>query len=68
MVSKYDGDVWEILEFHQILSTNDILKKLEKKTGKKINWFHVHRILKALSDEGKAERFENKSGIFWRKK
>ncbi len=68
MISKHERSVWELLEFKNIKSTNQILDELQKKVKKVINWHMVYRILKKLEEEGKIERLENISGIFWRKK
>lgn len=67
-MSKYKPTVLEILSETQIKSTNEILKELEERSGRKINWHMVYRILAELQGEGKAERLEAKIGFFWRKK
>ncbi len=66
--SKHELALWEILDFEDIKSTNDILNELMKKTNKVISWHLVYRVLKKFEDEGKVKRFENISGIFWIKK
>ena len=67
-MSKYTKDVLNILSKDKIQSTNEILKILESKTGKKINWHNLYRILMDINIDKKAERFESKAGFFWRKK
>ena len=57
-----------ILSTHEIKSTNQILKELETKTGKTINWHNLYRILMELRIKKKVERLQSKAGFFWRKK
>lgn len=68
MTSKHEREVWNILDFQEIKSTNEILNELMKRTKKAINWFLVYKILKSLEDQGRLEKFESKGGLFWRKK
>ena len=68
MPSKHDKTVWEILDFDNIKSTETIRQELMEKSGKKINWFLVYKILKNFEEKGQVKRFENRSGIFWLKK
>ncbi len=67
-MSKHEKEVWDILHFQDIKSTNEILNELMKKTKKVINWFMVYKILKQLEEQGKVERLQSKGGLFWRKK
>lgn len=66
-MSKYRKDVLEILKINRIKSTNEILKELEQKTKKVINWHVLYRLLKNLQEEGKAEKLQAKAGFFWKK-
>ncbi len=68
MVSKHEPMVWEILSFNEIKSTQQVLEELEKKSGKKINWYAVYKILRMLKDDEKAELLQNRAGLFWKKK
>ena len=68
MVSKYRDKVLKVLSDKQIKSTNEILKDLEKLTGKSVNWHIVYRVLAELHNEGKVEKLQAKGGFFWRKK
>ena len=68
MVSKYENDVWTLLSFQEIKSTNQILEELEARSNKTINWFSVYKILKTLEEDGKVKLLKNKSGLFWIKK
>lgn len=68
MVSKYSKTVFEMLSFSKIKSTNEIKRALEKSSGKKINWFLVHKVLRDLEIKGDAEKLQTKWGIFWRRK
>jgi len=67
-MSKYKGEVLEILSKTTIKSTNEILIELQKKTDKVINWHLLYRILIDLAGENKIERLESKAGFFWKKK
>ena len=67
-MSKYEKDVLGILSSDKIKSTNEILKELEEKVGKVINWHMLHRILRELEDKGKVQRLKAKAGFFWKKK
>lgn len=67
-MSKHEKEVWDILDFQDIKSTNQILNELMARTKKSINWFLVYKILKELEQQGKVERLESKGGLFWRKK
>jgi len=68
MASKYRAHVLEVLSIKQIKSTNEVLKDLEKLTGKSVNWHIVYRVLAELNQEGKIERLPAKSGFYWRKR
>jgi len=66
-MSKYNKLVLEILDTNEIKSTNEILKELESKTKKVINWHNLYRILMDLKSENKEERLKAKAGFFWKK-
>lgn len=66
-MSKYKKDVLELLKTNKIKSTNEILKELEQKTKKVINWHLLYRLLKDLNEEGKAEKLQARAGFFWKK-
>ena len=68
MASKYRESVLKVLSEKQIKSTNEVLKDLEKLTGKSVNWHIVYRVLQELHTEGKVEKMQAKKGFFWRKK
>ena len=68
MVSIYRDKVLKVLSDKQIKSTNEVLKDLEKLTGKTVNWHIVYRVLAELNNEGKVEKLPAKVGFFWRKK
>ncbi len=67
-MSKYEKSVLDILETNRIKSTNEILKELEQKTKKVINWHLLYRLLRDLNEEGKIEKLNAKAGFFWKKK
>ncbi len=67
-MSKHEKNVLGILSKNEIKSTNEILKELEEKTKKVINWHLLYRLLRDLSDEGKVEKLKAKAGFFWKKK
>jgi len=67
MMAKYTELILTILSSTKIKSTNEILKELEHRTGKVINWHALHRVLFDLFLQGKIERLEAKAGFFWRK-
>ncbi len=64
-MSKHTSNVLACLQKDIIMSTNEILQKLEEKTGKSINWHALYRILMDLYGEGKIERLSAKAGFFW---
>jgi DNA-binding PadR family transcriptional regulator len=68
MASKYKPDVLDILSTEKIKSTNQVLRELEKRSGKKINWHVLYRILMDLEREGRVERLKADAGFFWKKK
>ena len=67
-MSKYKDDVLSILSKEEIKSTNEILKELENRVNKVINWHMLHRILSDLVNDGKIERLKAKAGFFWKRK
>lgn len=67
-MSKYKEQVLKILSKEAIKSTNEILTELQTTTGKIINWHMLHRILRDLEEEGKAEKLKAKAGFFWKKR
>lgn len=67
-MSKYAKELLEIIKKDEIKSTNEILKELEEKSHKAINWHALYRILMELESEGKIERLKAKAGFFWRRK
>lgn len=68
MASKYRKFVLKVLSEKQIKSTNEVLKDLEKLTGKTVNWHIVYRVLQELHTEGKVEKLQAAKSFFWRKK
>ena len=67
-MSKHTKDVLNILKRNGIKSTNEILKELEQKTKKVINWHLLYRLLRDLNEGGKIEKLNAKAGFFWKKK
>lgn len=67
-MSKYERQILEILKKEEIKSTNEILKELEKKTNKVINWHLLYKVLRDLNEEGKVEKLKAKAGFFWKRK
>ena len=67
-MSKHAKNVLDILKRDEIKSTNEILKELEQKTKKVINWHLLYRLLRDLHEEGKVEKLKAKAGFFWKKK
>jgi len=67
-MSKYQKEVLEILSKDEIKSTNEILKELEKKNKKVINWHLLYGVLRDLNEENKVEKLKAKAGFFWKKK
>ncbi len=67
MSSKYEPDVLAVLSKDQIKSTNQVLKEVEERTGKTVNWHVLYRILMEFEREGKAERLKADAGFFWKK-
>jgi len=66
-MSKYRETILSVLSKSDIKSTNEILKELENKVKKVINWHALYRILMELHNEGKIERLKAKAGFFWKK-
>lgn len=65
-MSKYEKLVLSILSKEKIKSTNEILKELELKSKKAINWHLLYRVLMDLKSRNKVERLESKAGFFWK--
>lgn len=68
MVGKYNGELLEVLSNSKIKSTNEVLKDLEKKIKKRLNWHLLYRYLSELAEEGKVEKMNAKAAFFWRRK
>ncbi len=68
IMSKYYEDILLILSSHTMKSTRTILKELENKSKKKINWHLVYRVLSKLESKNKIKRTEVPGGIYWLKK
>ena len=66
-MSKYDEAVLKALKKDEIKSTKQILDEVVEKTGKKINWYVLYRILHDFEREKKVEKLKAKAGFFWRK-
>lgn len=60
--------IMDILDEKEIKSTNEILKKLEERSGKTINWHYIYHILMKLKENGEIERYKANAGFFWRKR
>ena len=67
-MSKYKEQILKILSRDEIKSTNEILKDLEGKSKKVINWHALYRVLMDLESENKIERLKAKAGFFWKRK
>ena len=67
-MGKHEKEILGILSKNQLKSTNEILKELEEKSNKSINWHYLYRRLLELTVDNKAERIEAKAGFFWKKK
>ncbi len=67
-MSKHSETILKVLSKDQMKSTNEILKEVEKETGKTINWHALYRVLMELHSEGKVEKIKAKVGFFWKKK
>lgn len=67
-MSKYEEPLLEILKPEQIMSTNEVLKELERQSGKTINWHALYRILNELHTQQKVEKLKTRAGFFWKKK
>ena len=66
-MSKYEKNVLDILKTNRIKSTNEILKELEQKVKKTINWHLLYRLLRDLHENGKVDKLEARAGFFWKK-
>ena len=67
-MSKYREVVLSILSKDEIMSTNEVLTKVEAKAKKTVNWHNLYRILLELSEENKVEKLKAKAGFFWKRK
>lgn len=67
-MSKHTKQILEILKRDEIKSTNEILKELENRTKKVINWHLLYRILRDLNEDGRVEKLQARAGFFWKKK
>lgn len=66
-MSKYREIVLSVLSKSEIKSTNEILKEVENKSKKVINWHALYRVLMELHNEGKVEKLKAKAGFFWKR-
>ncbi len=67
-MSKHEKDILSILSKDEIMSTHEVLKELEAKTGKTINWHALYRVLMELRSDGRIDGLKAKAGFFWKKK
>jgi hypothetical protein len=73
--SKYKAILLRILPADKFLNTSQIIKLIERKEGKQVHYYLVHRVLSELMREGKIEKQtiplgeKGKQSIFlWRKR
>lgn len=67
-MSKYKELILKTLSKTEIKSTNELLKELEKRAKKVINWHLLYRVLNDLAEKNKIEKLKAKAGFFWKKK
>lgn len=67
-MSKYRDLVIKALSGEEMKSTNELLKEVEKASGKSINWHMLYRVLMELHTEGKIDKIETKAGFFWKRR
>jgi hypothetical protein len=65
--SKHEKNILSIVT-DEYKSTTHIQDELQKKTGKKVNWYMVAGVLTLLEHKNKVERHELRKTILWRKK
>lgn len=65
MVSKHRETTLCLVSETKLKSTRQILRELEKKTNKVMNWSNVYKILSDLERDGIIKRNMTEGGIFW---
>jgi hypothetical protein len=65
--SKHEKTILGIVT-NEYKSTTQIQDELQKKTGKKVNWYMVAGILTLLEHKNQVERYELRKAILWKKK
>ncbi len=68
MVKKHREVILNTISEVNIKSTRQVLKEVEKKVGKIINWSDLFRTLKDLSDKNLIKYYETPGGFFWIKR
>lgn len=64
-MGKYRKAALEVMT-HRLQTTNKIRKLMEEKTGKKINWHFLHKVLSQLEKEEKIEMVEADRLFLWK--
>jgi len=63
MPSKHEKAILDIIRGDDFRSTNEIRQELEKRSGKKINWHAVYRILTELVQNGEIDYIDTEAGL-----
>ena len=68
MVKKHREVILNTISEIKLKSTSEILREVEKKVKKTINWSDLYRTLKDLADKGLIKLYETAGGFYWLKK
>ncbi len=66
VMTKYKGIVLQILGGKRFISTNGVVRKIKKETGKTVNWYLIYHVLQELEKESKVEKIESETGFMWK--
>ena len=65
MVKKHREIILNTISEIKLKSTSEVLKEVERRVKKRINWSELYRTLKDLSDRGLIRQYVCKGGIYW---
>lgn len=68
MVKKHREIILNTISEVKLKSTSEILREVENKVKKKINWSDLYRTLRDLADKGLIKVWRTAGGFYWIKK
>jgi len=66
-MSKYEKPVWDLLSRTQWASTNELKTKIERKTGKFVNWFLINSVLCGFERQKKVVSIRHERIVLWKR-